>query len=307
MGIMRNLRVIAFVVGLGTCAQVSWAADVASDDSLGLILSGEIDSWNGYAFYGNESGDTEYTEDAGQLVSSISGRLSIPLGTSFAVQADGQVAYSSNALFGSEQDDLFQSSYLLGGHMSWRNPSAGLLGGFTAFGGGDHDDDVTPYADFFALGGEGQFYLDDMTVYIQAGYLDSDNDSDFIRNAGFVRGVLRWFFTPDNRLQTELTYVDGTSDSGGDEADTTVLEWSVRYDTVLPNLPILGDTNVFIGYRGTDFDKNGSDPGGFTDHTVLLGFAHSFGANSVQEMDRSGATLDLPNFGRWVAAGETLE
>lgn len=304
---MRNLRIIAVVAAMGASVQVSWAADVAGDDSLGLILSGQIESWNGYSFYGNESGDTEYSEDTGQLVSSISGRLSIPLGTSFALQADGAVEYSSNAVFGSEQDDLFQSSYLLGGHMSWRNPSAGLLGGFAAFGGGDHDNDSAPYADFFAVGGEGQLYLDNMTAYIQAGYLDSDKDNDFIRNAGFARGVLRWFFTPDNRLQTELSYVDGTSDSGGDAADTTVLEWAVRYDTVLPDLPILGDTNVFIGYRGSDFDKKGSDPGGFTDHIVFLGIAHSFGTNSVQEMDRAGVTLDLPNFGRWVAAGESLE
>lgn len=304
---MRHLRVMAFVAALGASVQASWAADVATDDSLGLILSGQFESWNGYSFYGNESGDTGYEDDTGQFVSNISGRLSVPLGSSFALQADGQVAYSSNAVFGSQQDDLFQSSYLLGGHMSWRNPSSGLIGGFAAFGGGDHDNDSTPYADFFAVGGEGQLYLNDMTLYLQAGYLDSDKDIDFIRNAGFARGVLRWFFTPDNRLQTELSYLDGKSDSGGDAADTTVLEWSVRYDTVLPDLPVFGDTNVFIGYRGSDFDKKGSDPGGFTDHTVFLGIAHYFGSRSVQEMDRTGVTLDLPNFGRWVAAGEPLE
>jgi hypothetical protein len=302
---MRCFRIITLITALGTSAQVASAADVAGNENLGLVLSGQLESWNGYSFYGNESGDTEYSEDTGQFVSSISGRLSIPLGTSFALQADGEVEYSSNELFGSEQDDLFQSSYLLGGHMSWRDPSAGLLGGFAAFGDGDHDNDSTPHADFFAAGGEAQLYLDNMTLYLQAGYLDSDKDDDFIRDAGFARGVLRWFFTPDNRLQAELSYVDGTSDSDG--ADTTVLEWAVRYDTILPNLPVLGDTNVFIGYRGSDFDKKGSDPGGFTDHTVLLGIAHNFGANSVQEMDRTGVTLDLPNFGRWVAAGEALE
>jgi hypothetical protein len=157
------------------------------------------------------------------------------------------------------------------------------------------------------VGGEGQLYLDNMTFYVQGGFLDSNGDDDFIRNAAFGRGVLRWFFTPDNRLQTELAYVSGTADSGGDAADATIWEWSARYDTVLPDLPILGDTNVFIGYRGTDFDKAGPDPGGWTDHTVFLGFVHSFGANSVQDMDRSGATLNLPGFGRWVAAGEPLE
>jgi hypothetical protein len=304
---MRNLCILTFAVALASGFQTASAADVASDDSPVLAFSGQLESWNGYMFYGNESGDTEFEDDTGQFVSGLSGRLSIPLGDSFSIQADGDVSYSSNELFGSEQDDLFQISYQLGGHLSWRDPSAGLIGGFAAFGSGDHDNDSTPSADFSAVGGEGQFYLDNMTLYVQAGFLDSDGDDDFIRDAGFGRGVLRWFFTPDNRLQTELIYVSGTADSGGDAADATIWEWSARYDTVLPDLPILGDANVFIGYRGTDFDKAGSDPGGWTDHTVFLGFAHSFGANSVQDMDRSGATLNLPGFGRWVAAGEALE
>ena len=304
---MRYLGIVAFAIACGASFQPTSAADVALDETAGLVFSGQFESWNGYMFYGNESGDTEYSEDTGQFVSGLNGKLSIPVGDSFSVQADGKVSYSSHELFGSPQDDLFQNSYLLGGHVSWRNPSAGLLGGFAAYGGGDHDDDDTPSADSFAVGGEGQFYLDNLTFYFQAGFLDSDNDDDFIRNAGFGRGVLRWFFTPDNRLQTELTYLDGTSNSGSDAADTTVVEWAVRYDTVLQDLPLLGDTNVFIGYRGTDFDKGGSDPGGFTDHTVLLGISHSFGTNSLQETDRTGATLDLPDFGRWVAAGEPLE
>ncbi len=279
-----------------------------TDDAMpALALSGYYESWTGYMLYGNESGDTEFTEDTGQFVSNMQARLSMPLGESFSIQADGQLGYSSNRIFGEQQDDLYQNSYLFGGHLSWRDPSSGLLGAFATIGGGDHDDDETPFADFLAVGGEGQLYLDNMTLYLQAGYLDSDNDNDFIRDAMFGRGVWSWYFTPDNRLQAELSYVNGTLDSGGDEADGEILEWGVRYDFVVPELPILGDTHMFAGYRGTDFNKDGSDPGGFTDHTFMIGFAHMFGTDSMQDVERYGAGLSLPNFGRWVAAGEALE
>ena len=89
----------------------------------------------------------------------------------------------------------------------------------------------------------------------------------------------------------------------------TIVEWGARYDTVIPGLPILGDSNVFVGYRGAHFDKDnsGGDPAEFVDHLVMVGFTHRFGTQTIQETDRYGATLDLPNFGRWVSAGEALE
>ena len=39
----------------------------------------------------------------------------------------------------------------------------------------------------------------------------------------------------------------------------------------------------------------------------MVGFTHRFGTQSIQETDRYGATLDMPNFGRWVTAGQILE
>lgn len=42
-------------------------------------------------------------------------------------------------------------------------------------------------------------------------------------------------------------------------ADMTVVERGVRYDTMIAGLPILGDSNVFVGYRGARFDKSGTN------------------------------------------------
>ena len=99
----------------------------------------------------------------------------------------------------------------------------------------------------------------------------------------------------------------------------------MRYDTVLAGLPIIGDTPVFIGYRGARFeseDTPGNPNGGggaggqgqgqgstedYLDHTIMVGTSWSFGGDNMKHFDRVGATLDLPNFGRWVASGENLD
>ena len=104
-----------------------------------------------------------------------------------------------------------------------------------------------------------------------------------------------------------MAYVEGETDVDDDRGDMTIVEWGVRYDTVIRDLPILGDRNVFVGYRGAHYDKDGEDPGEFSDHTIMVGFTHRFGTQTILETDRYGATLDLPNFGRWVSAGEILE
>ena len=74
---------------------------------------------------------------------------------------------------------------------------------------------------------------------------------------------------------------------------------------------MIGDTPVFVGYRGARFDTEGAGPndddGQFTEHTIMVGTSYSFGGDSMREFDRVGATLDLPSFGRWIAAGAILD
>lgn len=306
----------AIAVALAVSANSAIAADYEAEQAIrGLVVSGEVESFSGVMFYGSESGETEYTEDTHQFVSGLLARLSLPLGENLSAQMDGELEYSSSALTDERQDDLFQHSFLFGGHLSWRNPDSGLFGGFASFGGGEHDDDGgSTRNDFFAVGAEAQLYLDDLTFYIQGGYVDSrfgnagNDNNDTLRDAFFGRGVARWFMTPDSRLQAEFAYVDGEVDRPN-TSGMTIVEWGVRYDTVIRDLPILGDRNVFVGYRGAHFDKDDSqgDAGEFVDHLIMVGFTHRFGTESIKDTDRYGATLDLPNFGRWVAAGEALE
>jgi len=307
-------------MALAVTANNASAADFEPEEVIrGLVVGGEVESFSGVTFYngGDNGEEVQFSDDDYQFVSGILGRLSLPLGDNLSAQMDGEFEYSSDALSGSRQDDLFDYSFLAGGHLSWRNPETGLFGGFAAFGGASGDDengDGSRANTFYAVGGEGQFYADNLTFYLQGGYIDGATDASVpavdeqaLRDAFFGRGVVRWFLDPDTRLQAEVAYVEGDTDVDDDRADMTIVEWGVRYDTVIRDLPILGDRNVFVGYRGAHYDKDGEDPGEFSDHTIMVGFTHRFGTQTILETDRYGATLDLPNFGRWVSAGEILE
>ena len=82
----------------------------------GLVVSGQVESWSGYMLYGSESGDFDPSEDTGQFVSGLNGRLSLPLGSSLSIQMDAQLEYAS--LFDEKQDDLFSNSFLMGTHLT---------------------------------------------------------------------------------------------------------------------------------------------------------------------------------------------
>ena len=246
-----------------------WGANGALADStylekdLQLIVSGQVKSWHGVSFYGNESGDTEFTDDTHQMMSGMSGRISLPLGSGLSMQMDADWEYSSSMLTGTQQDDLLQRAFMLGGHLSYRNPSTGLVGGFVSFGSGNQGQDrvnalVNPVsaAGIGAFGGETQIYFGNLTFYGQGGFINSRGNENFLRDAVFGRGVMRYFISPDTRLQIEGAYVVGDTDLATDDDEMTIIEWGARFDTALPALPIIGDTNIFLAYRGAHFEKN---------------------------------------------------
>ena len=307
---MKNIITSSVVaISLAVSAGAAKAADFDAEQAIqGLVVSGELDKWTGYTFLTNANGDTN-PENDDYLSSGISGRLSLPLGDMLSVQMDGDLEYTSNSFDEDGSDDTFKHSFQFGVHFSARDPSRGLIGVFGATGLGTGEDSDADHKKFVrAVGGEVQGYFGDKTLYLQGGYIDSDDDEgaegDALHDAFFVRGVGRWFLTPDSRLQAEVSYVDGDRDS--DSEGETIIEWGGRYDWVLPGLPLIGDTPVYVGYRGAHFE-NGADLAEYTEHTVMVGTVYHFGGSNRQEFDRTGATLNLPNFGRWVWSGEALD
>lgn len=300
------------------------AADLYVEQVRQLVLSGYVEGWVGYSFNSYKDFDDSGSEEANNFnpdhedygTSGQGGRLSVPLSDMVSLQSDFYNEITENA-FRDDASDDFSHSFDFGIHVSARDPSQGLFGVFAAIGQGKGDDENGRH-DYWAVGGEAQLYTDMATFYLQGGYMDSKghagDDQDGLHDAFFVRGVARWFMTPDSRLQGEVAYANGTQDECSDcdnsPYDMDVIQWGVRYDTVIGGLPIIGDTAVFVGYRGTHFDNvccNDSDTGKFTEHTIMAGYTYHFGGMTLLDFDRVGATLDLPTFGRWVAGGEQID
>jgi hypothetical protein len=304
LGLLGAISMLALPAG------AAQAADMVQPTPLALVVSGIVESWTGYTFIADPRHVHPDEDRFGSGGST--GRLSLPLGTNFSIQTDVDLEYNSTLLTDNDDDgarDIFQASAQSGVHASWRDPNLGLLGGFVAMGQGEAD--VTSNA-FFAAGGEGQLYFGPLTLYGQGGVLNPNAEFLSVENefqdAFFARGVARYFFNEnsffgsDNRLQAEFSFVDGDVDQGDDQAQ--ILEWGARYDFTL-DLPIIGQTHAFLGYRGAKFENKDEDDS-FVDHTVYIGSSFSFGGRTMQEFDRTGATLDLPNFGRWSSSGQII-
>lgn len=319
----NHLKKIVLVGALVVVANVARAENVILDS--GLFFSSEIEVYGGYIKYTDETGEVEWDERDYEFLFGGTTRVSLPFGENISFQLDGDFEVSEPALsngFGTEpEDDLFTYSLQGVAHLSYRDPKSFLIGGFAASGRGQHDDDDdgNDLFNFYTLGAEVQFYLDDLTFYVQSGYIDGpkrvddpDVDDDSLRDAFFGRGVVRWFPTPNSRLQAEISYVDGTIDNDETGSPMTITEWGLRYDFAGSERRAFGNKTLFAAYRGGKYTKVGGEfgpveNGSFLDHFVMVGINYDFGSRTIKEKDRFGATLDLPNVARWVSMGEPLE
>jgi hypothetical protein len=138
-------------------------------------------------------------------------RLNFPIDDGWTFQLDlaGESGFVDNS------NDNYTGSVLGGGHVSWRDPSEWLLGGFVGIGNGFNADDDTVTT--WLIGAEGQFYLTDWTFYGQLAYLDAYDVTvgadDAFRDAWIGRGVVRYFLGADGKLEGELSYANGVNDT----------------------------------------------------------------------------------------------
>jgi len=318
---MKNF-VVASAVAIAVMTSSAQAADLEVQRELGLIVSGVVDKWAGVQFIDSEDflssgggGEVEirsldYSDTV--FASGGEGLLSLPLGDNISMQSDVKYEYNSTA-FADDDSDIIGPRYHFQGtvHFSWRDPATGLFGVFGGAGGADFrgfDHDL------HFVGGEAQFYMGDLTFYGQGGYIGFNSDFDVSTNFGlgaqslsgladgiFARGVVRWFPTPDSRLQLEGTYVKADY-ADSDLGDMEAFSVKARYDFVLGAMPIIGDLPVFIAYRGTFRDNcfvlsvnDESGSGDVDDHTIMVGTSYSFSVDRLT-VDRQGATLGTPDF-----------
>ena len=263
------------------------AADM--DREIGLIVSGVADKWAGVQYIDDGVGDDIVFANGGE------GRLSFPVGNTLSIQNDFKYEYNEYAIESPASNDVDgpRYSYQFAAHVSHRDPSTFLIGAFGGVGGSNIG---TPFGagtqDNLFAGGEFQFYLNNFTLYGQAGYVETNNVGVGLDDGFFARGVLRYFPTADSRLQLEGTYInmDYVSAFSGD-VDAFIVK--ARYDMTV-DLPLMGSTPLWVGYRGT-FRDNCLDRRDLDDHTFMIGTSYSFSGDMLT-IDRQGATLDTPDF-----------
>lgn len=294
------------------------AADL--DRAIGLIVAGEVEKASGLQIFdipsaGPLDGGTEVS-----FWSGTSGKLSLPLGENLSIQNDFDIEYNDQAFDSGTNEGGLRYGFLGASHLSWRNPDQALFGMFGGLGGTHYAfADGNLAQNFRFVGGEAQLYLDNITFYGQGGYIDVAETrparGQRLDDGIFARGVMRWFLEPDTRLQFEGAYAaldrngghgggNGNGNGAGGPLDVDIFSWGARYDTRLA-LPIVGDSGVFIGYRGTHRNncyqfERGAD---LTDHTLMVGFSYQFGGTSMLDNDRRGATLDTPDFANMLTCG----
>lgn len=263
------------------------------DRELGLIVSGVVDSWAGVQFIDDSLDDDMVFVNGGE------GLLSLPLGDNLSIQSDVKYEYNTYATESFPDNDVFGPRYSFHGavHVSWRDPSRGLFG---IFGGAGTSNFGGFSTDAGFVGGEAQFYLDNITLYAQGGYVDfrPDASGGLLDEGFFARGVFRWFMADGSRIQLEGTYLNSDYDVAV-FGDMEAFSVGARYDFTLASLPVIGDTQLYVGYRGVFRDNCTNPTGGsgveIDDHTIMIGTSYSFSGDRLT-VDRQGATLDTPDF-----------
>lgn len=224
--------------------------------------------------------------------------VSIPFGSNFSIQVETRYERYRDL-------DSYSplGAFVAGGHLSWRNSDRFLVGAFAAAAKpyGDQIDNDSPgfYSGWgYIVGGEAQAYLNRTTLYVQAGYANIRTDFDG-GPEGFVTGwfgriIGRYFLTDDFMIQGEYgfgytpCFIDG--DCAPDQDAGLVHNWGISAQfRIAQSLPLYAT----VGYSGGIYTAN-EDPDTGREHVFRIGLTIPFGADTLFDNDRRGATLSLP-------------
>jgi hypothetical protein len=215
-----------------------------------------------------------------------------------SVQVDAQAEGTSYDIPFSGGGHFSSHSYLVGGHWSWRNPQQYLFGLFGGVGDAGSNFGFTESSQRHGIiGAEAQWYWNQFTLYAQGGYdttLGTINSGTDSVNAWFLRGTGRYFINPNFLIEGTVMYANGRIDFnfGDPSAGFQTWTWGVKGEWRFATAPF----SVFAKYQGseTKYDNVGDFfDAKVTDHRVLLGLTLHMGDRTLQQTDRTGATLDI--------------
>jgi len=184
-------------------------------------------------------------------------------------------------------------NFTAGGHLTWRNPEMYALGVFGGISGGSILDEVGDETRYF-IGLEGQYYLNDITLYGQVGFSDiveGDDDHSEMTEAWFARGVARWFVTANDKIEGEFGYYYSDDIVTGGQGPVTNYNWGALYEHRFMTSPF----SAYVEYDGLSRDDDSHGDDGVVEHIFMVGARIHFGQPDLKTADRYGATLDLPD------------
>ncbi|HEY4406949.1 MAG TPA: tail fiber domain-containing protein [Xanthobacteraceae bacterium] len=226
-----------------------------------------------------------------------------------SVQIDAQAEGTSyRESFAGSTDHFSTLAYLVAGHLNWRNQDTGLLGVFGGAGDAGGNGLLFRSVRHGLIGGEGQLYWMQGTLYLQGGYDRTVSVDSFTDNihASFVRGTGRFFFDQNLMLEATGQYAKGARDfadtsflpaSGVPSQPFQTLLWQAKLEWKPAMLPF----SFFLKYQGSETRYDTLNDGGIrtldqrtTDQRFVGGVRLYAGQGiTLQGNDRAGTTLDI--------------
>jgi hypothetical protein len=209
------------------------------------------------------------------------GYLNWWLGQNLSLQAD---AYGAGLTYDGDNATAFG----LAAHLTWRDPNMGALGFMASVG--SETGDFGDWGRFVTLAAEGQWYINNLTLYGQVGaMLPAGSDAEESGWYGALEG--RYFFTPNFSLTGDILFGHGP---GFDNPDYVM--WGAQLDWKPDTMPL----SLFVAYRG----EHHTNDCGFCEwdvHTFMFGAKLFVNQPTLMANDRNGATLlDLnPKYGEF--------
>jgi hypothetical protein len=293
---MKKAIVAATAAGLAAISSHALAADL--EPGKWNPFSATFDMWTGGLAIDDAEGNVNPDED-NVFVFGADLRTRLNLGDMYAIQGDLQVDSTDDT----SGTDRHEDGWATGLHLSHYNET-GLFGIMGAFAEGESDNGIATQG--YLLGAEGQLYLGQSTLYLQAGYWDAESqegdEENAFRDAFFVRGVTRYFLSPQTKLQGEISGAWGEQDFN--DKDMDIYGWGLRADHQFTD--IIGAFAAYDGAYYENFDS-GSDDGSYIEHQARVGVSFQLWRPNLVAVDRSGPTLDLPWITHWASSGNIVD